>query len=89
MTFRLLLDLLLQCYLQNYQKPYNHCEKFTNSISNYMICLNKTNISTTLEDIEEVLIYNDIPIRNIKQNIKADSTRMTVNFSLVNSSGRT
>ena len=55
-----------------------------------MICLNKTNISTTLEDIEEVLIYNDIPIKNIKQNIKADSTRMTlVNFSLVNSSGRT
>ena len=34
---------------------------------NSTLCINKVNISTTLEDIEEAFIYRDIPIKNLKK----------------------
>ena len=41
-------------------------EESTNSFSNSTLCLNKINVSTTLDDIEEAFIYRDIPIKNLK-----------------------
>ena len=50
------------------------------SFSNYIICLNKISLSTTLGDIKLYTIYSfmliqkDIPIRNLKRNTKADGS---------------
>ena len=41
-------------------------EEFTHSFSNSILCLNKINTSTSLEDIEEAFIYRDIPISQLK-----------------------
>ena len=63
------------------------------SFSNYIICLNKISLSTTLGDIKLytiysfMLIHKDIPIRNLKRNTKADgSSIILVTFSLVKNS---
>ena len=38
----------------------------------YFFCINKTNIFTTLEHIEETFIHKYIPIKNLKRNMEAD-----------------
>ena len=53
------------------------------------LCINKVNISTTSEDIEEAFIYRDIPIKNLKRCMKADGLSMTlVTLNFVNNSDR-
>ena len=64
-------------------------EEFTNTFTNSTLCLNKINVSTTLEGIEEAFIYRDIAIKNLKRCTKADGIEMTVvTFSLINNSDR-
>ena len=69
-------------------------EESTNNFHNSTLCINKVNIATTLEDIEQAFIYRDIPIKNIpiknlKRCTKADGSSMTlITFNLVNSSDR-
>ena len=56
---------------------------------NSTLCINKVNISTTLEDIEEAFIYRDIPIKNLKRCMKADGLSMSlVTLNFVNNSDR-
>ena len=64
-------------------------EESTNNFHNSTLCINKVNIATTLEDIEQAFIYRDIPIKNLKRCTKADGSSMTlITFNLVNSSDR-
>ena len=64
-------------------------EESTNNFHNSTLCINKVNIATTLEDIEQAFIYKDIPITNLKRCTKADGSSMTlITFNLVNSSDR-
>ena len=59
-------------------------EEFTHSFSNSILCLNKINTSTSLEDIEEAFIYRDIPIKNRKISVNANGSPTTLkSFSLV------
>ena len=59
-------------------------EEFTHSFSNSILCLNKINTSTSLEDIEEAFIYRDIPIKNRKISVKANGSPTTLkSFPLV------
>ena len=65
-------------------------EESINTFSNSTFCLNKINVSTTLEDIVEAFIYRDIPIKSLKKCTEALGTAMTlVTFSLVYNSDRT
>ena len=64
-------------------------EESTHSFSSSILCLNKMNTSTSLEDIEEAFIHRDIPITNRKRNVKADGSPIAITFSLVRSSDRT
>ena len=60
------------------------------SFSNNIICLNRTNLSTTLQNIEEAFIKKSIQIRNLKRNTKADGSPLTlITFTLISSSDRT
>ena len=64
-------------------------EESTNTFTNSTLCLNKINIRTTLEDIEEAFKYRDIPIKISKRCTKADRSAMTlITFLLVNNSDR-
>ena len=64
-------------------------EESTNTFTNSTLYLNKINVSTTLEGIEEAFIYRDITIENLKRCTKADGTEITVvTFSLINNSDR-
>ena len=66
-------------------KKHISIEESTNSFSNSTFCLNKINTTTTLDDIKEVFICKDIPLKNLKRCTKADGSAMTlVTFSLVN-----
>ena len=48
------------------------------------------NTSTTLEDIEQAFIYRDLPIKNLKRNVKAHASPITlVTFLLVSGSDKT
>ena len=59
-------------------------EEFTHSISNSVLCLNKINTSTSLEDIEEAFIYRDLPIKNRKISVKTNGSPTTLqSFPLV------
>ena len=40
-------------------------EESTNTFHNFTLCIYKVSITTTLEDIEEGLIYRDVPIKNL------------------------
>lgn len=53
-----------QCYLQYYQKKYN-CRGIHQFVFSSILCLNKINTSTTLEDIEESFVYRDILIKHL------------------------
>ena len=65
-------------------------EESTHSFWNSTLHMNKINISTTLEDIEEAFVYRNIPFKNFKRCIKDGGNPMTlVTLSLVNSSDRT
>ena len=48
-------------------KKYITTEKSTNTFPNSTLCLNKINVTTTLEDIEEAFIYRDIPNKNLNR----------------------
>ena len=64
-------------------------KKSTNTFSNSTLCLSKINITTTLEDLEEVFIYRYVPTKILKRYTKVDGTAVTlVTFSVVNSSDR-
>ena len=64
-------------------------EEPTNTFSNSTLHINKVNTTATLEDIEDVFIYRDIQIKNLKRCTKADGATMTlVTFELVNNSDR-
>ena len=74
-----------------YRVTYKHItiEESTNTFLNSALCINKVNISTTLEDIKEAFIYRDIPIKNLKRCRKADGSSMTlITFNSVNNSDR-
>ena len=62
-------------------------EESTLFFSNSIVCINKINTSA-LEDVEEAFILRDIPIKNLKINVKVDGSPMTLAFSLVSSSDR-
>ena len=64
-------------------------EESINNFHNSTLCINKVNIATILEDIEQAFMYRDIPIKNLKRCTKADGSSMTlITFNLVNSSDR-
>ena len=74
-----------------YKITKNHItiQESTSSFSNSILCLNKINTSTALEDIEEAFIHRDIPIKILK---KRESRRLVndiSDFLLVSSSYRT
>ena len=87
--FLLIKDFAFSSAFYRLTKKHVSIEESTTSFSNSTLCLNKINTTTTLEDIEDAFIYNDIPIKNLKRCTKADGSAMTlVTFSLVNSSDR-
>ena len=87
--FLLIKDFAFSSAIYRLTKKHVSIEESTTSFSNSTLCLNKINTTTTLEDIEDAFIYNDIPIKNLKRCTKADGSAMTlVTFSLVNSSDR-
>ena len=64
-------------------------EESTNTFHNSTLGINKVSITTTLEDIEEAIIYRDVQVKNLKRYTKADWPTMTLlTFNLVNNSDR-
>ena len=57
---------------------------------NTLFFLNKISTSTTLEDIEQAFIYRDVSIKNLKRNVKAHASPITlVTFLSVSGSDKT
>ena len=64
-------------------------EESTDTFHNSTLGINKVSITTTLEDIEEAIIYRDVQVKNLKRCTKADWPTMTLlTFNLVNNSDR-
>ena len=85
--YLLINDFAFSSAIYRLTKKHVSIEESTSSFSNSTLCLNKINVTTTLEDVEDAFIYRDIPIKNLKSCTKADGSAMTlVTFSLVNSS---
>ena len=64
-------------------------EESTNLSSNALLCLNKISISTTLEEVKQAFIQQDISFRNIKTCNEADGSPMTlIAFAVLDSSDR-
>ena len=64
-------------------------EESTNIFHNSTLGINKVSIATTLEDIEEAIIYRDVQVKNLKRCTKADWPTMTLlTFNLVNNSDK-
>ena len=85
--FLLIKDFAFSSAIHRLTKKHVSIEESTSSFSNSTLCLNKIKTTTTLGDIEDAFIYNDIPIKNLKRYTKANGSAVTlVTFSLVNSS---
>ena len=63
--YQLISHYAFSCAIYRLTNKHITIEESTNTFHNFTLCINKVSITTTLEDIEEGLIYTDVPIKNL------------------------